>query len=141
TLLAGSLPSFRDGGAAGFAFPFLLAALGAAALPHLLARTLSAASVRDAATSMIWGAMLAIVAILAGLVLMQLLIAAAGEDAPIGADLVQSAAIFTALPAALAGLVLAGTLAALFALGQAALFAAATTLSHDVWDESVDRKG
>src|SRR5690606_38327065 len=72
---------------------------------------------------------------------MQLLIAAAGEDAPIGADLVQSAAIFAALPAALAGLVLAGTLAALFALGQAALFAAATTLSHDVWDESVDRKG
>jgi len=32
-------------------------------------------------------------------------------------------------------------LAALFALGQAALFAAATALSHDIFDEIVDRKG
>jgi cation/acetate symporter len=37
--------------------------------------------------------------------------------------------------------VLAGALAALFAIGVASLFAATTAISHDIWDEIVDRRG
>ena len=40
-----------------------------------------------------------------------------------------------------AGLVVAGAGAALFALGQAALFSAAAVISHDVYDEILDRRG
>ncbi len=143
TLLIRSLPDWQSAGAAGWVLPFLLAALGAASLPHLNARALSAPSGREAVTSMMWAVLFSFVLVLAGFVLFELLAGAVAPDASQGAvgGLVQLAALFSALPSVLAGLLLAGTLAALFSLGQAALFSAAAAISHDVWDEIIDRKG
>ncbi len=143
TLLADSLPAWREAGTAGWALPLLLSLLGAASLPHLRARALAAPSGREAATSIVWAALFSVLLVAGGYVLFELLAGAVGSAAPEdrGEGVVQLAHLFAALPAVLAGLVLAGVLAALFAFGQAALFAAATSISHDVWDEIVDRRG
>jgi cation/acetate symporter len=45
------------------------------------------------------------------------------------------------LSGVVAGLALAGTLSVLLALGQAVLFSAVSALSHDLWDEIVDKRG
>jgi cation/acetate symporter len=139
-VLAASLPDWKSGEAAsGTVMPFLLAALGAASLPHLVARSVTAASPRSAALSMAWAALYALLLIAVGLVLALLLDQSGDWNATVG--LIEVAALFTSLPAVLAGLVLAGVLAALFSIGVASLFAATTALSHDIWDEIVDRKG
>jgi cation/acetate symporter len=139
-VLSESLPDWKSGGAAsGTVMPFLLAALGAASLPHLVARSLTAASPRSAALSMAWAALYALLLIAVGLVLALLLDQSGDWNAAVG--LIEVASLFTSLPAVLAGLVLAGVLAALFSIGVASLFAATTALSHDIWDELIDRKG
>ncbi len=142
-LLTGSLPAWEGGGAVGWALPFLVAAFGAAALPLTNQRLLAARSGRQAAATMLFAVLFAAVLVLAGLGLYELVVVAAGHAAPQGAasGLDEIAAALAALPSVLVGLVLAGALAALFALGQAALFGAATALSHDIWDEIIDRKG
>ena len=142
TLLADSLPAWGDAGAVGTALPVLLCVLGTASLPHLYARALSAPSGREAVMSMIWAVIYSVVLVLAGFVLFELLgeAAAAGIAADAsGAD--RLAALIALLPPVLSGLVLAGMLAALLSLGEAALFAAATAISHDIWDEIIDRRG
>ncbi len=139
-LLILNLPAWSGIAAAHWALPALLAAIGAASLPHLMARALTAPSPREAGTSMIWGVLFSGMLVMAGLVLAGILVEAAGPE-PVGAGLSQLAALLSTLPAVLSGLVLAGALAALFALGQAALFSAASALSHDVFDEIVDRRG
>ena len=140
TMLARSLPDWRsEGTASGTVLPFLLCALGAASLPHLMARSVTAASPRGAGLAMAWAALYAIALIAVGLVLALLLDESGEWNAEVG--LLEVAALFSSLPAVLAGLVLAGVLAALFAIGVASLFAATSAISHDVWDEVLDRKG
>lgn len=90
---------------------------------------------------MVWSVLFAILLAASGLVLAEFLIGMGLPSPPPGGGVPQLAAVLVSLPATLAGLVLAGVLAALFALGQAALFAAATALSHDIFDEVIDRKG
>lgn len=121
--------------------PQMLAALGMASLPHLMARTLTAQSRVEAGASMVWGMLFAILLTVSGLVLAGLIIGMAMPSPPPGGGIPQLATLLAALPATLAGFVFAGVLAALFALGQATLFAAATALSHDVFDETIDRRG
>ncbi len=143
TLLADGLPALSDASAVGWALPIVLYVVGAASLPHLSARALAAPSGREAASSMVWAVLFSIMLVIAGFVLFELLAGAGGTDASQSADSgpVQLAALFALLPAVLAGLLLAGLLAALLALGQSALFSAASAISHDVWDEIVDRRG
>jgi cation/acetate symporter len=139
-VLGETLPDWTSGGAtSGTVLPFLFAMFGAASLPHLTARSLTAASPRGAVMSMAWAVLYAIVVVVVGLFLALLLDAVDDWDAVGG--LLQIAALFASLPAVLAGLVLAGALAALFAIGVASLFAATTAISHDVWDEVVDKRG
>jgi cation/acetate symporter len=87
-----------------------------------------------------WGVLFAAIIVFGGLALAELL---AGAAAPGFADggVAGLALLLTPLPAVLTGLFLAGVLAALFALGQATLFAAATAISHDVFDEIIDKRG
>ena len=140
TLLAEALPDWQSGDAtSGTLLPFLLAAFGAASLPHLTARALTATSTRGALISMGWAVLYAFVLVMVGLLLALLLDEAGDWNAASG--LLQVAALFASLPAVLAGLVLAGILAALFAIGVPSLFAATTAISHDVWDEIIDRQG
>lgn len=139
-LLADTVPDWHRGGAAGgTVLPFLLFALGAAALPHLNTRALAAASPRSAFLSFAWAALYLVILVALGLVL-ALLLGETGDWNVAGGPL-PVAALFVSLPAVLAGLVLAGVVAALFAVGMAALFSATTALTHDVWDEIIDRKG
>ncbi len=139
--LRGSLPAFGGAGAAGWAMPIFLAVFGAASLPHLSARTLAAPSGREAVTSTIWAVLFAIMLVLVGFVLFELLVGAVVPAEGVDGAPLQFAALFSLVPPVLAGLLLAGTLAALLALGQAALFSAATAISHDIWDEVIDRRG
>ena len=135
--------TFEFGATLQAAVPLLLIAAGAASLPLTLAMPLTTRSVLSASLSMTWAFVLAVVLIGAGLMFGGLLAASAAVD-PMGVlsgDLVQQALLLNALPAVLAGLVAAGTLAALFSTGQAALFSAAGALSHDVLDEMVDPRG
>jgi cation/acetate symporter len=92
---------------------------------------------------MVWALVFSFALVVAGLVLSELLAEAVTPDAAQGTvgGLDQLASLFAALPSVLSGLLLAGTFAALCALGQAALFSAATAISHDIWDEIVDRRG
>lgn len=121
---------------------FLFAALGAAALPPLLSRTLAAVSPRGAALSMMWAALLAVALFAASLIFWQAFSQAAGGmvETMGGSGLLQLATLFAALPEVLGGLVLAGAFAALLAVGQAALLSAATSLSHDAL-EAIDPRG
>ena len=141
-LLIGNLPTRGAEVLADFALPALFMGLAAAALPHVMARALAAHSERGAATSMVWGLMFSVTLVTAGLVLSQVFAGMLDVTAPVAeGNLLQLAALFAALPAVLAGLVVAGALAALLAVGQAALFSASTALSHDVWDEMFDPRG
>lgn len=137
--LAESLPVWGDSGTVGWALPILLGTLGAAALPQVSARALTAPTGREALTSMIWAALFSILLLLAGFALFEFLGETVQEQSAGGAATL--ATIVATLPSIFSGLVLAGILAALFSLGQAALFAAATAISHDVWDEIIDRRG
>jgi cation/acetate symporter len=86
-----------------------------------------------------WAAVYGLVLVAVGMLLALLLDEAGDWDAASG--LLQVAALFASLPAVLAGLVLAGVLAALFAVGVAALLAATSAISHDLWDEILDKRG
>jgi cation/acetate symporter len=141
TLVTESLPAWTEAGAVGWLLPVLLSILGAASLPHLSTRVLTAPSGREAVTSMVWAVLFSIMLVLAGFVLFELLAGEIGPDVAPQGGIVQLAALFALLPSVLAGLLIAGTLAALFSLGQAALFSAATAISHDIWDEIIDRRG
>lgn len=123
----------------GVAAPFVVSAIGVAALPQLTARTLTAASGREAATAIALGVLFAAALACAGLMLVELLLASMPSQ-PTGDEVEQIGALLAALPAVLSGLALAGALAALLALGQAALFAAVTALSHELFEETVDRR-
>lgn len=139
-LLTDVLPDWQDGETVhGVVLPFLLAMVGAASLPLLTARTLTAASTRGAVLTMGWAVIYGAILVAAGVIL-ALLLAEAG-DWNAAAGVLQVAALFSSLPAVLSGLVLAGALAALFAIGIAALFAATCAISHDIWDESLDTSG
>ena len=139
-LLADTVPDWGSREAAsGTVLPFLLAALGAAALPHLIARALTAASPRSACLSLIWSAAFTLILAAVALVLGLLLSETADWSGTAGP--LPIAALFISLPAVLAGLVLAGAVAALFAVGVATLFSATAALTHDIWDEIIDRKG
>lgn len=120
--------------------PIVFIALGAASLPHHVTRALTAEPGRGSATSMTWGVFFGAVLVLLGFVLGELLLGDVAWDFTEGA-LVEFTGRLAGLSAVVAGLALAGTLAALLAIGQAVLFAAATALSHEVWDEIVDKRG
>ncbi len=140
TVLRDALPNWEnDEATRGALLPFLLAAAGAASLPLLMAQTLAAASTRGAFMTMGWAVIYGAILVTVGLLLALLLGETGDWNAAEG--LLQVAALFATLPAALAGLVLAGVLAALFAIGLASLFAATCAISHEVWDETVDTKG
>jgi cation/acetate symporter len=135
-----ALPSAGGTSSIGLALSLLLTAIGTASLPHLLMRVLAMRPFGKNGAAMIWTAFFSAIVLLTGLVLADLLAvglsASAGGD-PIGALV----AHLSGLPAVLIGVVFAGVLAALLALGQAVLFASASALSHDMWDEIVDRSG
>jgi len=138
-VLASALPvRGSGGGGSGTVFAFALSAVGAASLPHLTMRSLTAASPRGAFMSMAWAALYAVIVAAVGLFLALLLGEVGDWDAAGG--LLQIAALFESLPAVLSGLVLAGVLAALFAVGVASLFAATSAISHDICDEILDRR-
>jgi cation/acetate symporter len=126
------------------ALPLLLLAAGTAALPPMLARPLAASSGRCAGRTVAWSFVFAAALVAAGLVLGATLVGVSGLPAASGAsnDLIGLALpILAGLPPILLGLIMAGGLAALFAVGEAALFATAAAVSHDIWDEVVDRRG
>ena len=141
-LLLGNLPAWGSEAFARFAVPTLFMVLAAASLPHLMARALAAPSGREAGASLAWGALFSLALVIVGLVFWQVLSKAGGLAIEVGAggDFLQLAALFATLPTFMAGLVAAGALAALFSLGQAALFSAATSIAHDVF-EVVDPRG
>lgn len=120
--------------------PVLLTALGAASLPHHVSRALTVEPGRGATTSMTWGIFFAAFLVVLGFVLADLFVAGTAGDFSAGA-LAELTNRIPGLSGVVAGLALAGTLAALLAFGQAVLFSAASALSHDVWDEIVDRRG
>lgn len=89
---------------------------------------------------MTWGIFFAAFLVVLGFVLADLFVAGTAGDFSAGA-LAELTNRIPGLSGVVAGLALAGTLAALLAFGQAVLFSAASALSHDVWDEIVDRRG
>lgn len=141
--LAQTLPAWGDGVLVGLVLPALVTAAGAAALPLFTVRALTVPSPRQAGSAMLWALVFSVLVAFAGLILSQRLadIVEIGALPGAAGGLLQPALLFAKLPAVLAGLVIAGTLAALFALGQAALFSATTAISHDLWDEIFDRTG
>jgi Na+(H+)/acetate symporter ActP len=149
--IAGAVLSLRTllaiqsegGGLAGFLLPVVLVAAGTGSLPLLLTRTLSARSPREAARSMSWALLGAVLFVAGGLTLAAFLDSEAGVQIGgfLAGDLLQQGTLLGVLPSVGSGILLAGALAALLAIGQAALLAAAATLSHDIWDETLDRRG
>jgi cation/acetate symporter len=137
--LVAAFPTESRTASIGFALSLFVTALGTASFPHLLMRVLAMRPFGGTGASIFWNVFFAAILLLAALVLADLLSAATGATAngPLG-NLV---AHLSGLPAVLIGLVFAGVIAALFAVGQAVLFAAASSLSHDVWDEIVDKSG
>jgi cation/acetate symporter len=140
-LLLGNLPAWGSETLGRYAIPVLFMMLGAASLPHLMARALAAKSGREAAASLVWGTLFALALVMVALVFWRVISGAEGIPVEAGGgDFLQLAALFATLPAFMAGLVAAGTLAALFSLGQAALFSAATSIAHDLF-EIIDPSG
>lgn len=137
SLTSGALPA--GGSAEGLLPHALLAAAGAAALPLFVTRTVATRRSFEAGTSMALSIVLLALIVTAGLFLADLLAAAGAVSA--GDLMLQLASLFATLPEVLAALVMAGALAAVLAAGAAALVSAAAALSHDLWDESVDRRG
>lgn len=133
----------RAGAAMQALLPVLLIAVGIASLPPMLARSLATSSGREAAFTTGCAFVFTLVLITACLVLGQVLFATAGIAGAdvVAGDLVAQALLLTALPSFLAGLLMAGMLAALLATGLAALHAAASALSYDLWDEVLDPTG
>jgi Na+(H+)/acetate symporter ActP len=133
----------ENGGLAGFLLPVLLIAAGTGSLPLLLSRSLSARSPHEAARSMGWALLGAVLFIAGGLTLAAFLDSEAGVRIGgfLAGDLLQQGTLLGVLPSVGSGILLAGALSALLAVGQAALLAAAATLSHDIWDEAIDRRG
>ena len=121
----------------------LLIGAATAALPMLLSRTLTTQSPQAAQGSFGWALLVTVVLVTGALALNALLDDIAGVQIAgvLSGDLFQLATLLATLPAVASGLLLAGALAALLAVGQAALHAAAGAVSHDVWDEAVDRRG
>ena len=120
--------------------PILLTALGAASLPHHVTRALTAEPGRGATTAMTWGVFFAVLLVILGFVFADLFAGGEAGDFSAGA-LADLANRVPGLSGVVAGLALAGALAALLAFGQAVLFSAASAISHDIWDEIVDRRG
>jgi Na+(H+)/acetate symporter ActP len=118
----------------------LLTIAGTATFPHLLTRVLTMRPVSGAGSAMVWGVLFSAAVLVTGVVLADLLAETAIEGAS-GDPIQRLAAELGGLPAVLIGLVFAGGLASLLALGQLLLFAATAALSHDVWDEIVDPTG
>lgn len=135
-----NLPDWESLVGAKSVLPVLLTALGAASLPHHVSRALTAEPGRGATTSMTWGIFFAAFLVVLGFVLADLFATGTAGDFSAGA-LAELTNRIPGLSGVVAGLALAGTLAALLAFGQAVLFSAASALSHDVWDEIVDRRG
>jgi cation/acetate symporter len=135
-----NLPDWQSLAGTKSVLPVLLAALGAASLPHHVTRALTAERGHGSITSMTSGIFFAAVLIVLGFVLADLFADSEAGDFSAGAlaDLTNR---IPGLSGVVAGLALAGTLAVLLALGQAVLFSAASALSHDVWDEIVDKRG
>jgi Na+(H+)/acetate symporter ActP len=140
-LLLGNLSLVELGATREIGLSAVVLGLGVAAHPAFLARAESAASSRDAVASMGWAFIFAVALVVLGLVFAQALGASGAEASAGGGGFMRLVAIFSVLPAVLAGLVVAGMLTALFALGQAALLSAGSALSHDVWDETLDTRG
>jgi cation/acetate symporter len=138
--LFANLPEWQSLAGAKSVLPVLLTALGAASLPHHVTRVLTAARGRGSVTSMTSGVFFAAILVVLGFVLADLFVENEAGDFSAGAlaDLTNR---IPGLSGVVAGLALAGILAVLFALGQALLFSAASTLSHDLWDEVVDKRG
>jgi cation/acetate symporter len=142
--LSALLPDLSVGGPAVLAIgvPLLLIAAGAAALPQMVATAPSAPTSRQATASYLWAIILGLALVVMGLVFGRLaLIATGAATLSTGEMLAADGPLFSTLPQVLAGLAMSAILAALLAAGQASLFAAATALSHDVWDETLDRHG
>jgi cation/acetate symporter len=123
------------------ALPALTLAAGAAALPFVLAQAHNASSARDAALAQWWTALFAIGLVASSLVLAVGLIGTTGSIAALDLRLLRDSALAADLPAIGGGLILSGVLAALLAASQAALFSAASAVSHGIWDEIIDRRG
>jgi cation/acetate symporter len=138
--LVANLPGWQSLVGTKSMLPVFLAALGAASLPHHVTRALTAEPGRGATTSMTWGVFFSALLVVLGFVLADLFAGGEAGDFSVGAlaDLTNR---IPGLSGVVAGLALAGILSALLALGQAVLFSAASALSHDVWDEIVDRRG
>jgi cation/acetate symporter len=142
--LLAHLVSPLTSGSPGEVLPLLpLLAAGAASLPPLFARVLAAPSAPQASSLLLWTVLFTVAVVAGALVLGQSLAEATGLTVlgP-GSDLFAlTMPLLAALPSVLAGLVMAGAVAALLAVGQAALFSAATALSNDIWNVVVDRQG
>ena len=122
--------------------PGALVAIGVASLPFLLERAATARSGGEARSGLCWAALMTVLILAAAVVLHALLQNAIGIGliGVLAGDLLEQATFFASVPSALAGLVLAGAFAALLGFGQAALLSAASAISHDFWDETIDRK-
>jgi cation/acetate symporter len=135
-----NLPNWGSMAETKLALPVLLTALGAASLPHLVTRALTAEPGRGSAKSMTSGIFFAAILVVLGFVLADLFAESRAGDFSAGAlaDLTNR---IPGLSGVVAGLAFAGILAALLALGQAVLFSTASAISHDVWDEIIDKRG
>ncbi|MDQ3558468.1 MAG: hypothetical protein M3453_04640 [Pseudomonadota bacterium] len=125
------------------ALPVLLVAAGLAALAPMLAPVLAAPSGRAARSTMLWTIGLSLLLLAAGVLLAGALAGAVGAEGfeELLADPIAAALLIASLPSVLSGLITAGALAALLATAQASLLSGASSLSHDLWDEMLDRKG
>jgi Na+/proline symporter len=143
-VLAGEITPAAEADAAGVALvPMFLVAAGIASLAPLLGHSLAAPSGRQASHTMLWTAFVTMVLLAGAILLGEALAEAVGWEGPtqLLRDPIAATLSLAALPSVLSGLLSAGALAAVLAIGQSALFAAATTLSHEIWDEIVDPKG
>lgn len=125
------------------ALPVLLVAAGLAALAPMLAPVLAAPSGRAARSTMLWTIGLSLLLLAAGILLAGGLAGAVGAEGfeELLADPIAAALSIASLPSVLSGLLTAGALGALLATAQASLLSGASSLSHDLWDEILDRNG
>ena len=136
-------PSVEDAGAGFALLPTFLVAAGVASLAPVLSHAAAAPSGRQASYTMLWAILVSVILLAGAVLLGGALAEAVGWEGPIQLlrDPIAATLSLASLPSALSGLLSAGALAATLAIGQAALFSAATTLSHEIWDEVLDPKG
>jgi Na+(H+)/acetate symporter ActP len=137
-------PAAAVGGRHGLAVLAGLAtiACGAAALGMTSARALAAPSGRRAAGATLKaGVLFLALAAATGVSLLLLKQAGVRLAGLTAGDPASHARLAAALPSLGAGFVEAGLAAALVALAAHSLFAASAALSHDIYDESLDRRG